>query len=64
MFMSNIILHSFDQAFFPYLNDSGYGYQGRFDMFSQTQDGVAKKKLIKNELLDNYVQSYEEKVSL
>ena len=57
------------QVFFPYLNATGFRQDDsdddddELDRFSQTKDGVAKKKLKKNEYLDNYVESFQKKVS-
>ena len=68
---SSFPLHSISdfQVFFPYLNatglchDDSYDDDDELDRFSQTKDGVAKKKLRKNEYLDNYVESFQQKVS-
>ena len=49
------------QAFFPYLNAAGYDFDD-FDRFSEAKDGVAKKKLQKNECLEHYMESFQKKV--
>ena len=57
--MTNYFLRS--QAFFPYLNAAGYDFVD-FDRFSEAKDGVAKKKLQKNECLEHYMESFQKKV--
>ena len=50
----------FYQAFFPYLNASGYD---DFDRYSEAKDGKEKKKLQKNEYIDHYMESFDNKVN-
>eukprot|EP00111_Clytia_hemisphaerica_P002244 TCONS_00006290-protein len=51
------------QAFFLYLNAAGYGFDD-FDRFAEAKDGVAKKQLQKNECLEHYMESFQQKVGI
>ena len=51
------------QVFFPYLNARGYGGGGA-DAYSEAKGGVAKKQLVKNTELENYVESITKGVNV
>ena len=52
------------QAFFPYLNESGYGGFGDGDHFKETEGGVPKRRMRRNDGLANFQESFQKKVNL